>query len=71
MILTICDGVEASERLNVKLRFKFWSSSCVEAFPSNVYNARESLYVRPKACAKLSQVDFGSHRNGVELSMVT
>ena len=69
--MTICDGFEVSERLNVKFKFQLWRSSCVEAFPSNVYKARESLYVRPKACARLSQADLGSHKNGVELSIVT
>ncbi len=70
-MLTICDGFEVSERLNVKLRPQLLRSSCIEAFPSNVYSARESLYVRPRACAKLSQTAFGNHKNGVELSMVT
>lgn len=70
-MFTIWDGFEVSERLNVKLRFQLLRSSCLEAFASNVYSARESLYVRPSACAKFSQAVFGSHKNGVELSMVT
>lgn len=70
-MLTICDGFEVSERLNVKLRPQFLRSSCLDAFPSKVYSAKVSLYVRPRAFAKLSQADFGSQRNGVELSIVT
>lgn len=60
-----------SERTKVKLRFQERRSSWVEALPSNVYKSKVLLYVRPRACAKLLQVDSGNHRNGVELSIVT